>query len=112
MKNKNQFIEGGWRFNQQGEEVISVMTLVYTEGARKGQVAQRGDIVTSFRGERFTLTGARAPHNGSSTGRICVREGGVDGMASEFFPSVCGLKWKAIRRKKFIGDAIAADQKV
>lgn len=116
MKNKNQFIEGGWRFNQQGEEVISVMTLVYTEGPRKKQVAELGDIVTSGRGETWTLIGARAPHKPSSTGRIYVRgEGG--GIAREFFPSVCGLAWKPIRRKKFIGDGVAGgreleDQKV
>lgn len=97
MKNKNQFIEGGWRFNQKGEEVISVMTLVYAEGPRKKQVAERGDIVTSG-GETWTLTGARAPHKPSSTGRIYVKGEG-DGMTREFFPSVCGLAWKPLSRR-------------
>lgn len=95
--NKHQFIEGGWSFNQQGEEVISVMTLVYVEGPKKKQVAERGDIVTSFDGEQFTLEGAQAPHKAGSSGRIYVRRGG---MASQFFPSVCGLAWKRLNKKK------------
>jgi hypothetical protein len=38
----------------------------------------------------FTVTGWRAPHKASSTGRVCVTSSG--GFDREFFPSVFGLK--------------------
>ena len=99
MKNTNQFIEGGWSFNQQGEEVLGVMALTYTGGHRKGRLAELGDTLTSSSGESYVLSGASSPHKPSSTGRVYVRRED-DGMGREFFPSVFGLAWKRLNKKK------------
>ena len=47
----------------------------------------KGDVVSSFRGERATVVGGSAPHKPSSTGRVEVDTG------LEFYPSVFGLQW-------------------
>ena len=102
MKNSNnQFVEAGWTFIN-GVETYAVMVLAYSEGPRKDYVAKEGDIVTSGSGETWTLTGARAPHKPSSTGRIHVTPiGGEDPKRQrEFFPSVCGLGWRAVQQVK------------
>lgn len=59
-----------------------------------------GQIFYTFRGEEVELTGGRPPHKPSSTGRIYVEPFG-GGPTSEYFPSVCNLKW--IRREEFDG---------
>jgi len=47
-----------------------------------------GDIVTDFRGETCTISGGRAPHKPSSTGRVWVNE-----FSQEYFPGVFNLEW-------------------
>ena len=47
----------------------------------------KGDVVSSFRGERATIVGGSAPHTPNSTGRVEVDTGRT------FYPSVFGLKW-------------------
>lgn len=105
MKNKNQFIEGGWSFKRCGnqvEEVLGVMALTYTSGHRKGQLAEAGDTLTSLSGGSYVLSGASAPHKPSSTGRVYVEEE-AGGMSREFFPSVFNLAWKRLNKKKAQG---------
>lgn len=58
------------------------------------------EIVETFRGEEVMLTGGRPPHKPSSSGRIYVDHVN-QGYSSEFFPSVCNLKW--IRREAYDG---------
>ena len=43
--------------------------------------------VTSFRGERATITGGRAPQHTNSEGKVWTADGG------EYFASVFGLHW-------------------
>lgn len=52
----------------------------------------RGDTVTTFRGEKGTLEGGRVPHKPSSTGRVYVKGEG-EPYTSEFFPSVIDAMW-------------------
>lgn len=53
-----------------------------------------GDVVTSFRGERATVTGG-TPASGHSTGRVNVQWEGSD-WQQEFYPSVFDLEWVTI----------------
>jgi hypothetical protein len=51
-----------------------------------GQPVQPGEILESFRGDQYRITGGRAPHHPASTGKVWT-DGG------EFFPSVFDCKW-------------------
>ncbi len=53
-----------------------------------GEPVRVGDIVTDFRGETCTISGGRAPHKPSSTGRVWVEE-----FSQEYFPGVFNLEW-------------------
>jgi hypothetical protein len=52
--------------------------------------AVKGQEVTTFRGEKLTLTGWREPHKPSSTGRVFV----TGNYVGEFFPSVIGGEFR------------------
>ena len=47
-----------------------------------------GETIQCSRGESYTITGGRAPHKPSSTGRVWVKE-----VSQEYFPTVFGLEW-------------------
>ena len=51
-------------------------------------------VHSDFRGDTVTLTGGRAPHKPSSTGRVYVRLS--NGVYGEFFPGVIDLVWVPI----------------
>ena len=53
-----------------------------------GEPVRIGDAVTDFRGETCTISGGRAPHKPSSTGRVWVAE-----FSQEYFPAVFDLEW-------------------
>jgi hypothetical protein len=56
-----------------------------------GEEVRIGDELRSSRdGASFTVTGWRAPHKASSTGRVFVKSSG--GWPREFFPGVFDLK--------------------
>jgi hypothetical protein len=63
------------------------MTLVDKETRKP---LKQGQEVTTFRGDKGTLTGWRAPDNAGSSGRVWVDRGqGVQ----EYFPSVIGAEF-------------------
>ena len=47
----------------------------------------KGSIAISYRGERHTITGGRAPHKPGSTGRVECADG------REYYPGVFDMKW-------------------
>jgi hypothetical protein len=51
-----------------------------------------GDTLETFRGEKVILKGGTPPHKPSSTGRVRVSSD-PEHSGSEYYPSVCGLKW-------------------
>jgi hypothetical protein len=51
-----------------------------------------GDEVVDFRGEKWRVQAGAPPHKPASTGRIYVSSETYE-YTSEFFPSVCDLKW-------------------
>ena len=59
--------------------------------------ANRGDTITSFRGELAFLVGGQPPRHSASTGRVYVREKADiengEQYSREYFPSVFGLEW-------------------
>lgn len=56
--------------------------------------ARVGDLLLTFRGERYILTGSQSPRHSASTGRIYARmEGYPAEQGDSFFPSVCGLEF-------------------
>ena len=63
----------------------AICTLVYEA---TGEAVYVGDV----RGEE-TITGGRAPHKPSSTGRVYIDFQGTKG---EFFPGVVGAKWARV----------------
>lgn len=70
------------------------MKLVYDSAPGPGALVEVGDLVTSFRGEEWTVTGWREPQHAGSTGRVYVKPFEGDGLSSrEFFPSVFDLKF-------------------
>lgn len=82
---------------------MDITTLITANGAilvheKTGQPVQKGEIVESFRGERYRVTGGSAPHHAGSTGRVWLQREGVEPDkigAIEFYPGVVGLKWEA-----------------
>jgi hypothetical protein len=53
-----------------------------------------GRVVTSFRGEKYVVSGGAAPHKPRSSGRVYVRPFGSDSPEEiEFFPAVVDLVW-------------------
>ena len=54
---------------------------------------KEGDRVTTFRGEKGTLTGNRPPQHEGSTGKVYVKFG-AEGSEREYYPSVIGAEWK------------------
>lgn len=55
--------------------------------------AEKGEVLTCFRGEYYVLMGGTPPHKPSSTGRVWVRLLDNPEWNREFFPSVFDLKW-------------------
>jgi hypothetical protein len=72
------------------------------------QPAQIGSTVVCFRGESFKLLGGAPPRHAGSTGRIYVRHlanrqsdnGYEKEYETEFYPSVCSLKWAKVGEEK------------
>ena len=60
-----------------------------------GEAVTPGAQLTTFRGEDVVLEGGTPPKHPGSTGRIYVKQDGVD-FSQEFFPSVCGLTWQQV----------------
>jgi hypothetical protein len=61
-----------------------------------GKSLSKGDLVVCFRGERYVLTGGKAPHKPSSQGKVWVTKlpAPKDApMTHEFYPAVFDLKW-------------------
>jgi hypothetical protein len=59
-----------------------------------GKSLSKGDLVVCFRGDRYILTGGKAPHKPSSSGKVYVKpEGAGDFSERDFSPSVFDLKW-------------------
>lgn len=54
-----------------------------------------GRIVTSYRGEKYVVTGGTAPHKASSSGRVYVKPypAHPDDADLEYFPAVFDLVW-------------------
>lgn len=56
-----------------------------------------GYVATSFRGEKYLVTGGQAPHKASSSGRVSMCVPGADPKnlrnIVEFFPTVVDLVW-------------------
>jgi hypothetical protein len=54
-----------------------------------------GDVRCTFRGERFIVTGGRAPHKPESTGKVWCRsvDAGDASASAEFYPGVISAKW-------------------
>ena len=65
------------------------MRLVYKTTGTEVKV---GDVVTTSRGEKCTVTYFRPPHKPSSEGKISVRTEGCS-FDSEYFVSVIGAEW-------------------
>lgn len=55
--------------------------------------AEKGEVITCFRGEHYILMGGNPPHKPSSTGRVWVKDYDDPSYTQEYFPSVFGLKW-------------------
>lgn len=66
------------------------MRLVEKETGREIKV---GDVVTSFRGEKYTVKYFREPHKASSCGKISVRRDNGEEYDSEFYVTAFGLEW-------------------
>lgn len=63
-----------------------------------GMEATKGMEVTTFRGEKYILTGWKEPHKASSTGRVCCKtkndcENDTE-WVHEWFPGVIGGKFE------------------
>jgi hypothetical protein len=56
----------------------------------KGEEVQPGEVVSSFRGELYTVRGFLSPRHAGSTGRVLVSRTGCAEEA--FYPSVFDLK--------------------
>jgi hypothetical protein len=57
----------------------------------KQNVAQKGETLTNFRGETYTIANGCPPHKLSSTGRVTVICS--DGGENTYYPQVFGMKW-------------------
>ena len=63
-----------------------------------GTAVGQGFVALSFRGERWVITGGRAPHKESSSGKVYATPfpalaGAPDAFDAEFFPGVFDLVW-------------------
>ena len=64
-----------------------------------GTAVGQGFVALSFRGERWVITGGRAPHKESSSGRVYAKLYAPaspdisDAHEHEFFPGVFDLVW-------------------
>lgn len=56
-----------------------------------GEPIKEGDTLKTFRGEKVIVTGGKAPHKSSSTGKVWVKDGEFN---REYYPSVVGAKWE------------------
>jgi hypothetical protein len=57
-----------------------------------GEEVNKGDIVTSFRGEDHYLLGGSPPHKQGSSGRVSVEM--KNGLGdSQYYPTVFDLEW-------------------
>lgn len=64
-----------------------------------GMPVRVGDIVESFRGTKYKVTGGRAPLNGHSTGRVWVTDPeGSPENDHEYFPTVFDLHWQPVQK--------------
>lgn len=68
------------------------MTLVLEDD---GQPVEAGMILTSGRGERYRVTGGRAPHKPGSTGKVWCQgvDQAGDNSTIEFYPGVVKAMW-------------------
>lgn len=69
-----------------------------------GTAVSQGFVALSFRGERWVITGGRAPHKESSSGKVWATPFPAQAGASsvhdaEFFPCVFDLVWVPIPAK-------------
>lgn len=55
------------------------------------QCVARGDQARTSKGSLVTISGGRAPHKPSSTGKVWVTHFG--GHMAEYYPRVVGCKW-------------------
>jgi len=58
-----------------------------------GKLAQKGQEVTTFRGEKAILTGWKEPHKTSSTGKVYITKIKT-GYEGEYYPSVINAKFQ------------------
>jgi hypothetical protein len=58
-----------------------------------GTAVGKGFVALSFRGERWVITGGRAPHKESSSGKVWAMPYPGGYPESEFFPGVFDLVW-------------------
>ena len=66
------------------------MKLVYKD---TGKEVQKGDVLTSFRGDKYIAYYWREPSHGE--GKISVKKNADDLMSCcEYYVSVFGLEWK------------------
>lgn len=61
-----------------------------------GMRIAQGDVVGDPNDDQFEVVGGTPPHKPESTGRVVVNSS--DGNGREFFPSVFGLVWVAVKK--------------
>lgn len=52
------------------------------------------EVVKSFRGDPYRVTGGRAPHKPDSQGKVWFSISADDNIGGEFYPTVLGLRWR------------------
>jgi len=57
---------------------------------------REGDTVVDFRGDTAICTGFAPPHSPNSSGRIYVKQEGVNGDSFGFYPSVFGCEVREV----------------
>ncbi len=81
-------------------------TCVLRTAGGNGTTVGVGFVALSHRGERWVITGGRAPHKESSSGRVYAtryapaRPDVSDVHESQFFPGVFDLVWVPTENKK------------
>ena len=81
-------------------------TCVLRTAGGNGTTVHQGFVALSHRGERWVITGGRAPHKESSSGRVYATlyapasPDVSDVHESQFFPGVFDLVWVPTEHKK------------
>lgn len=77
-------------------------TCVLRTAGGNGTTVGQGFVALSHRGERWVITGGRAPHKESSSGRVYATPypASPDVHESQFFPGVFDLVWVPTESKK------------